>query len=818
MKRDYLRDIFRSDDLKWIFSIILMASVWIGIASDFYQLIPNNIIGWMNRIYRLFDNNIWLNIPTCLFILYHFYKFSSKIVLWEVIRYYCFFVIAFVYLILYYQSPFDYAIIVWKIDYRLFLSVLLGGVLLIMQYVFFDVFRRSIWVDEVSIKRKYQYGNVNGFSSDYRNERINLSLPIEAYVKVIVQKLKKTDLGRDNDSFAIGITSEWGTGKTTFLRRLKKEIRSIISHDIVDFNPWMCQSAEQVTRDFFSTLRNSLSQRHPELSSPIKKYAKLLRSITVPVFGNISFRLSPYISDKSLLEMKNDLSKKFSKLEEPVVVVIDDLDRLDSSEVFEVLRLIRNTADLSNMIYLVAYDKNYITKILENQHISDPVAYLEKIFQLEIQLPLVSDDSVWLTLLESLRQQLPIDTDISFIEDQKDLIKEILNSYRRAKRFARLFSLDFDYLNSESLNKLNLKEKFLLDLLQMDDKEIYDILWDQPEKLLKNDDKIWTYRQIEDGKDGVHLEGDTIILEDGTKIKPTTNKLLACLWPVGDVEIKSNSIRYVEYLAEYFTMKVQFTKKHVKQLIEANSEDVDVLIKQWSKNLPYGICDVIIDYNENTNLEEQQKKNLIWSALSACYYGYYSIKFELSRTIRELAIKENDKIVDNWFRKKLEGKECDYSTLMIIVQRLENDKVINPDNVKNIIKSCMQHFVNNSNCSILDCIQKINGIALILYWGFGHLNDNNRKIAFNYLIDFYSQKEQKSTMEEYEKVRDYILKKGNNYFEDLFKDNWKEYLVMVLQQCIEPKNIGDRSASHSGSRILLHPLDPDDDVTELKRR
>ena len=415
MERDYLREIFRLDNLKWILYIILMASVWIGIASDFYQLIPNNIIGWMNRIYQLFDNNIWLNIPTCSFLFYLFCKFYPKIESFEYIRFYWFFAIAFVYLILYYQSPFDYAIIAWGIDYRHFLSILLGLVVLTML-LDFNAKRR----DDNYLNRRYLFENVNGFSPDERDDCYMLSLPAEAYVNVIVKKLKNTELGDDCDSFAIGITSEWGTGKTTFLRRLESEIWSNISHDIVEFNPWMSQSAEQVTKDFFSTLRNSLSQRHPELSSPIKKYAKLLRTITVPVFGNISFRLAPYNSDKSLLEMKRNLAWKFSKLEEPVVVIIDDLDRLDSSEVFEVLRLIRNTADLSNMIYLVAYDKNYITKILENQHISDPVAYLEKIFQLEIQLPLVSDDSVWLTLLESLRQQLPKDTDISFIEDQKE--------------------------------------------------------------------------------------------------------------------------------------------------------------------------------------------------------------------------------------------------------------------------------------------------------------------------------------------------------------------------------------------------------------
>lgn len=782
-RRHYLRIIFRSDDFKWIFYIILMAFAWIGIASEFYRLIPNEIIEWMNFIYRLFNNNIWVNIPTCSFLLYLFYKFYSINNSFEDFRFHGFFAIAFVFLVLYYQSPFDYAIIAWGIDYRHFLSFLLWNVLLVMQFAFIVYFRNIRWND-YSTKRKYRYVNVKGFSSDCRIEMVELSQPAEAYVNVIVQKLKKTNLIY-KDSFAIGITSEWGTGKSTFLRRLKKEIWPNISLDIVDFNPWMCQSAEQVTKDFFSILRNNLSQRHPALSSPIKKYARQLRAITLPVFGNISFELDFNISDKSLLEMKQNLSRKFSRLKQPVVVVIDDLDRLDSSEVFEVLRLIRNTADLSNMIYLVAYDKSYITKILENQHISDPVAYLEKIFQLEIQLPLVSDDSIWDTLKKSLCEQLPDGTDISFIEDQKDLIKKILYSYRRAKRFARLFSLDFDYLNIESLIELDRKEIFLLDLLQIDDKDIYDILWNHPERLLRKDGKIWTYRQI--GKDGVRMEGDTIILEDGTKIKPTTNKLLACLWPVGDVEIKQNSIRYVVNYENYFTMKVQFTKRNIEQVMESNLEDVDAIIKQWSgyPHLSINILDAMTEYENNTNLGEKQKKNLIWFALSVGYYGPDSnLMYYLGETIKKLVTEENDKIVVNWFENKLEEKECKYVLLLTLLQRLEEKGVINNENGENIIKSCMQHFFDNHNYSILDCILFNKPVTKSLGWGLMRLNDNNRKIAFNHLIDIYSQKEQKPTMEEYEKVRDEIMKSKYYPFRTHFKNNWEYYLTTILQKCI----------------------------------
>ena len=122
----------------------------------------------------------------------------------------------------------------------------------------------------------------------------------------------------------------------------------------------------------------------------------------------------------------------------------------------------------------------------------------------------------------------------------------------------------------------------------------------------------------------------------------------------------------------------------------------------------------------------------------------------------------------------------------MILQQLEEKEVINPENVKTIIQLCMQHFVDNNNCSILDFILTNDIFTSDLYLGLRSLNDNIRIIAFNHLVNIYSRKEQKPTMVEYETVRNYIINNENNLLTKLFEDNWQEYLVMIQQKCIEP--------------------------------
>src|SRR5690606_32689438 len=92
--------------------------------------------------------------------------------------------------------------------------------------------------------------------------------------------------------------------------------------------------------------------------------------------------------------------KSIVDIERKIVVFIDDTDRLNKKEIFEVLRLIRNTANFTNVFFIVAYDREYITRTITE--LFQPNVYLEKIFQLEISLPVVNGNMPEKYLLELL--------------------------------------------------------------------------------------------------------------------------------------------------------------------------------------------------------------------------------------------------------------------------------------------------------------------------------------------------------------------------------------------------------------------------------
>ena len=615
--REKINRIISTDDFKWFLGVLLLTLAWMGVAPEFYIAIINGRIGqWLEKVYHLINRNVLLNISVCMSII----LFLSFLVNKNVRKFasspnvYPLFIIAFLYILLYYKSPFEFAQIVWFVDYRIFISFLL----------FIDLFFRVLglymfYKGKKDLEQRPVFGNNlyhshpilrEGFSTDGRSSNRPSGALID-YARSITERLLSTDL--NNESFAIGIVSKWGAGKTTFLKILEGQLFN--RADVVYFNPWMCRTPEQVTNDFFTSLRNQLSLKHRELSEPIKRYAKYLNAVSLR-FPGVSFRFTGFITEKSLLERKKELSEMFSGLDKRVVVIIDDLDRLESSEVFEVLRLIRNTADLSNIIYLVAFDKEYVISILAEKNIDDPTSYLEKIFQIEIQLPLVTDKQILNTLFQEIESQgLRLYTDrgldSDFSEDDKKLILEVITTYRRAQRFARLIALNYGHLIRTSFDRLEWRDLFWLDLLQMNDKKTYDrILCNNPKSILKTDksEKLWIY--------------DKDATSASKELNNTTKRILLKLFGRDRIKTYTEySICNKEYYQKYFTMQVQFSKENLESILNTENDKIDALIKEWGeKGKPIDNFGEIVDEYCKENIDKVKAIKLIIGVFSILYY------------------------------------------------------------------------------------------------------------------------------------------------------------------------------------------------------
>ena len=221
--------------------------------------------------------------------------------------------------------------------------------------------------------------------------------------------------------FAIGINSSWGYGKSSLLKLIEKNLKKEKDVICIQYNPWLSLKKHSLTHDFFQILEDELSA-YLDTSNLIAKYGEQISKVDNDnnVFKNVS---DLFIKDKSIQEQFEKISELIKRVNRKIFFIIDDLDRLDNLEVSEVFRLIRNTGNFPRIVFIVAYDKNYLKNALTVNKLFDPNRYLEKIFDLELVLPKIQNRILSEVLLETFK--LGFDNMVLIDKDRKEYERQL---------------------------------------------------------------------------------------------------------------------------------------------------------------------------------------------------------------------------------------------------------------------------------------------------------------------------------------------------------------------------------------------------------
>src|SRR5262249_21996171 len=146
------------------------------------------------------------------------------------------------------------------------------------------------------------------------------------------------------------------------------------------FNPWLFSGAEDLVHDFFrevsAQLLESQNDRAKQFGTELERYGRLLSPFKfLPGIGNVVEMLSEsakragtYIQEKTALgsvrAQRAKIEHALHELGKRVVIVIDDIDRLEVGEIRDVMRLVRLTADFPGVRYLLAFDRARVEKAL----------------------------------------------------------------------------------------------------------------------------------------------------------------------------------------------------------------------------------------------------------------------------------------------------------------------------------------------------------------------------------------------------------------------------------------------------------------------
>lgn len=255
-----------------------------------------------------------------------------------------------------------------------------------------------------------------------------------------------------SEGMVVGVLGPWGSGKTSFVNLSQSFIKES-GITVLEFNPWMFSGADQLVQSFFIELSAQLKMRPDlaEIGKLIEDYGDTFSGLGwLPLVGPWIER-SRVVTDliaKALQRKKegvrssqNKVRQSLKKIDKPIIVILDDIDRLSTQEIRDVFKLVRLTANFPNIIYLLAFDRYRVEQALGEQGIPGR-DYLEKIFQIAIDLPAVPDHvlnaQVFKAIdaaLEGIENPGHFDSDLwpdVFIE----VIRPLIRNIRDVRRYA----------------------------------------------------------------------------------------------------------------------------------------------------------------------------------------------------------------------------------------------------------------------------------------------------------------------------------------------------------------------------------------------
>lgn len=411
-----------------------------------------------------------------------------------------------------------------------------------------------------------------GFCFDNPNKDPDKAIQNRSIIaKKIAEEIKNTC--NSESSFAIGVTSEWGRGKTSFINLIENIIKEDNKRIVVHFNPWLNNDEKSLCKSFFDELSIPLKKYNRELSDDLLRYAELLSTVDAKGYSKLADGLQSVFTNKN-----DNLRTRFDNINNAIkasglqiVILIDDVDRLFEKEIVEVLRLIRNSANFANTIFIVAYDRNYLISSLKKANDYKPNLYLDKIFQLEIALPPFEKSVIIERLKEVFSCRLTK-------EDQEEFDKllnreenifgfhgfryDLITNLRDINRLANSFFISYESLKGEIV----LVDLLNIELLRVKYLGVYNLLAFKYQSFLTTTNSITNVRYVtlkmELDKDGNPTEN--------VKIK----KYLESNFP--DVGLSKNQIEDAySYICAIFPFQNTYSNISISLISVRNPISVD---------------------------------------------------------------------------------------------------------------------------------------------------------------------------------------------------------------------------------------------------
>lgn len=224
-------------------------------------------------------------------------------------------------------------------------------------------------------------------------------LEISKYVKGLGKFIRECQT-----PMSIAIQGDWGTGKTSTLNLLKKNLEADKDTNgikCVFFNTWQYSQFNMEDSLYVSFVHNLVKQcgGNDEILRTVAAFGRLafFKAIDWKFGTNASEILDGFEKAKkdqmeSVSKLQEDFAELVKKTGKRLVIFIDDLDRLNPEVAVELLEIIKLFVNVENSIFVLAIDYEVVVKGVRKKYgenLSEEKCrnFFDKIIQLPFKMP-----------------------------------------------------------------------------------------------------------------------------------------------------------------------------------------------------------------------------------------------------------------------------------------------------------------------------------------------------------------------------------------------------------------------------------------------
>ncbi|WP_233160668.1 P-loop NTPase fold protein [Aquitalea sp. ASV11] len=348
---------------------------------------------------------------------------------------------------------------------------------------------------------------------------------------------------REGRVFAI--RGGWGFGKSSLKNLITEKLDASDGADWLDFNPWQWGDGDTITRALFGQIADRLGGEHSKSAlaraEALRRYSAILSGVSTPLkkAGDSNHLISLILTNVSVIavasaigfdlptvaklgatlaalsvctsllgrvlsflgrdrgneplgKVREALEDRLRELDRPLVVFVDDIDRLEPEQIRLLLRQVKANANLPNIVFVLLFQPSIVERALDPVADDDGRAFLEKIVQANFDLPAVPVSIVHRIFGEELSELAGVyATEENGFSQRRwgnalvGCIQPLLRNMRDARRLISSISVHMPLHVSGEVFEVNIVDFLLLEALRVFEPDLHEELFCERELVLQ---------------------------------------------------------------------------------------------------------------------------------------------------------------------------------------------------------------------------------------------------------------------------------------------------------------------------------------------